>query len=160
MENTIGFLCVLSVLSALAIHLTPEGREKSVMRFVCSVVLLAAVFRSVKSPDWEVYSLEAAAYRQREKRFLEASDDLNRQLSRIVIEQEYETYILNKARQMQFKLDDVEITAQWSMDGIWVPYSAVLTGEADEQGRDVFSSILETDLGIPRSRQEWITSGP
>ena len=159
MEKIVKTLCVLSVFCALVTNLMPEGREKRVMRFVCSVVLLSALFRYVREPDWDTLALESARLRQREEAFLQDAERIRDELQRTVIEDECRTYILNKARQMQIDLEDVSVTAQWSMEGIWVPHRAVLTGKTEEQQKNLLSSILETELGIPRSRQEWRTDG-
>lgn len=159
MDKAIRMLCVLSVFCALAMNLIPEGRERRVMSFVCSVVLLASALRYAREPDWEIFALETAQLRQREKVFLENAEQLTDQLQRVVIEEECETYILNKARQMQIDLASVEITAQWSMEGLWIPYSAVLTGETGDERRALFSALLESELGIPSTRQEWRSDG-
>ena len=71
MKNAIHMLCALSLFCALALNLTPEGRERRIMSFVCSVVLLASVFKTVKEPDWEFYALEKGQLRQREQDFLQ-----------------------------------------------------------------------------------------
>ena len=159
MEKIVRMLCVLSVFSALVIKLTPEGREKRVMRFVCAVVLLSALLRQAQEPDWDTWALESARIRYREESFLQDAGKLREELQRTVIEDKCRTYILNKAGQMQIDLKDASVTAQWSMDGIWVPHSAVLISDAAEQERSLFSSVLETELGIPGSRQEWRADG-
>lgn len=159
MENTVRLLCVLSVFCALAMNLTPEGREKRVMSFVCSVVLLFSLFRSFREPDWEIWASEAAQLRRREEGFLQDAERLEDELQRTVIEDKCRTYILNKARQMQIDLEDASVAVQWSMEGIWVPHSAVIFSKASEGERALFSSVLETELGIPVSRQKWRTDG-
>lgn len=159
MEQTIRLLCVLSVFCALAMHLCPEGREKRVLGFVCSAVLLSALFRSVREPDWDSLALEAARLHQREDAFLQDAGELGRELQRTVIEEKCETYIRNRAGQLQIDLEDVSVTAQWSLDGIWIPHSAVLSGEAGERERELLAGLLETELGIAGSRQEWRSNG-
>ena len=104
MEKIVKILCVLSVFCALVTNLMPEGREKRVMRFVCSVVLLSALFRYVREPDWDSLALESARLRQREEAFLQDAERIRDELQRTVIEDECRTYILNKARQMQIDL--------------------------------------------------------
>lgn len=159
MEKSIRVLCVLSVFCALVLDLSPEGKEKRVMRFACSIVLLAAVLRCFQAPDWEFYTLEAAQLREREQRFLQNAGEMEQQLRRSVIEEAYGTYIRNKAEQMKIDLADAAVTAQWSMEGLWVPHSAVLRGGASEQERNRLSALLEAELGIPRERQRWISDG-
>ena len=159
MEKSIRVLCVFSVFCALVLDLTPEGKEKRVMRFVCSIVLLSAVLRCFHAPDWELYALEAAQLREREQRFLQNSGEMEQQLQRSVIEEAYGAYIRNKASQMNIELEDASVTAQWSLEGLWVPDSVLLRGRAQERERELLSAILETELGIPRDRQRWIGDG-
>ena len=159
MEKTVRLLCMLSVFCALATQFCPEGREKRVLGFVCSVVLLSALFRSVREPDWDSLALEAARLHQREEAFLQDAGDLGRELQRTVIEEKCETYIQSRAGQIRIDLEEVSVTAQWSLEGIWVPHSAVLSGKAGERERALLAGILENELGIPQSRQEWRTDG-
>lgn len=159
MENCIRILCVLSVICSLALNLTPEGKDKQVMRFACSIVLLSAILSSFQAPDWEHYALETAKLREREQRFLQNAGEMEQELQRSVIEEAYGTYIRNKAGLLQIKLEDASVTAQWSLEGLWVPHSAVLRGAVEEQDRALFSALLETELGIPRERQRWISDG-
>ncbi len=159
MEKTVRLLCMLSVFCALATQLCPEGREKRVLGFVCSVVLLSALFRSVRQPDWDSLALEAALLHQREEAFLQDAGDLGRELQRTVIEEKCEAYIRNRAEQIQIDLEEAAVTAQWSLEGIWVPHSAVLFGDVGERERAQLAALLEAELGIPRSRQEWRTDG-
>jgi hypothetical protein len=153
MEKTVRLLCMLSVFCALATQLCPEGREKRVLGFVCSVVLLSALFRSVRQPDWDSLALEAALLHQREEAFLQDAGDLGRELQRTVIEEKCEAYIRNRAGQIQIDLEEAAVTAQWSLEGIWVPHSAMLFGDVGERERAQLAAILEAELGIPRSRQ-------
>ena len=159
MEKNVRLLCMLSVFCALATQLCPEGREKRVLGFVCSVVLLSALFRSVRQPDWDSLALEAALLHQREEAFLQDAGDLGRELQRTVIEEKCEAYIRNRAGQIQIDLEEAAVTAQWSLEGIWVPHSAVLFGDVGERERAQLAALLEAELGIPRSRQEWRTDG-
>ncbi len=159
MEKLVRTLCALSVFCALAVKLTPEGREKRVMRFVCSVVLLSALFRFAGEPDWETLAQEAARLHRRENSFLLDAGKLSDELQRTVIEDKCRTYVLNKAGQMQLELEDVSVMAQWSMEGLWIPHSAILFGELEEQEKALLATVLEMELGIPRSRQEWRTDG-
>ncbi len=159
MEKAVSVLCLLSVFCALALDLTPEGKEKRVMSFVCALVLLAALVRNIREPDWELYALEKAEMKQREESFLNNAGEMRSKLQRIVIEEECGAYILNKARQLQIPLKAAAVTAQWDLEGLWVPYSAVLTGDAAETEKSRLSAVLEAELGIPPSRQEWRTDG-
>ncbi len=159
MNNSIRMLCALSAFCGVALSLSPAGKGKRVMSFVCSVVLLAGVVNLLREPDWESYALEAARLKQREEAFLESSTEIVRQLDRRVIEEKCESYILDRARQKQLPLQEAGIVAQWSMEGIWIPFEAKLKGNLSSGQREEIAGMIESELGIPRSRQEWRENG-
>ena len=113
----------------------------------------------LREPDWESYALEAARLKQQEEAFLKNSTEIVSQLDRLVIEEKCASYILDRARQKQLPLQEAEILAQWSMEGIWVPYEAKLTGDPSSGQREEIAGMIESELGIPRSRQEWRENG-
>ena len=84
-----------------------------------------------------------------------AVSDSSERLQRTVIESEMRTYILDKAAQCGAALDDAQVTLQWSTDGYWYPQSVrlVTSGPAAENSR--LAQIIEAELGVPRTRQEW-----
>lgn len=152
-------LCVLSILCGLAQSLTPSGSARSVMKLVCSIVLLAYLVSVIKTLDWEEYALEAAKLRSREQAFLEQCTERRQELDRLVIEREYAAYIRSMAESRGIPLQDVSVRAQWSLDGLWVPCSAVMTGVPEGERREAFSARIEAELGIPRENQEWRMDG-
>ena len=71
-----------------------------------------------------------------------------------LISQQTEAYILDKAAQCGVSLADAQVTLQWSTDGYWYPYAVrLVTAGAAENSR--LAQTIESDLGIPRARQEW-----
>ena len=157
MAEMIRELCGLSILCGVAMTLAPEGSAKRMLSFVCSVALLTCVVSGLRQMDWEEYALERSLYREREQRFLQHSEAVRQELDRRVIESECRTYIWDKAREQGLALEDVHVTVQWSPEGVWVPYSAVIAGKVDEIDRRRLCERIETELGIPAERQEWNT---
>ena len=83
-----------------------------------------------------------------------AVSDTSERLQRTVIESELRAYILDKAAQCGAALADAQVTLQWSTDGYWYPYAVrLVTAGAAENSR--LAQTIESDLGIPRARQEW-----
>ena len=159
MKALIRGICALSVLCGLAHSLVQEGSGKRTMSLVCAVVLAAGFLRFFHAPDWESYALELRQLQLREDKFLQQNEEKLRSLDRRVIEDEYNAYILDMATKRGLILHEVRVQAQWSMEGLWVPHSAVLRGGASEQERNRLSALLEAELGIPRERQRWISDG-
>lgn len=151
-------LCAMSLLCGAAMSIAPEGTVKRVLEIVCSVVLLTAVVRPLIGMDFTAYALQLAKFEEKEEEFLDQSADLNDRLNRLVIEEKYETYIMDKAEEQGVGLDGVQVTVEWNMEGFWVPYSVQLDCR-NESGREALSGILEAELGIPAERQQWSCDG-
>ena len=151
-------LCAVSFLCAAALLLAPDGSGKRVLGFVCSVVILASVFRIAAKPDWEDYAMDSAKIRRREAELLQQYEDTRRELDRLVIAQEYGSYILHTAQQLHLPLQDAEVGVEWSLDGLWVPHDAVLIGDLPMEDREMLSQRILADLGIPQIRQVWRAS--
>lgn len=155
MEGLIRQLCALSILCGVALSLTPEGSGRRVMTFACSLVMLSCVLGGIKTMDWNAYSIEISRYREREQTFLQQSSEIRDDLDRRVIEAECRAYVVEQAVRLGTPIRDVSVRVDWSTEGLWVPYAATVYGDLTEQERERLSQLLETELGIPRERQEW-----
>ncbi len=158
MAGVIRQLCALSLFCGAAISITPEGTVKRVLEIVCSVVLLTAVVRPLIGMDFAAYALQLAKFEEKEAEFLDQSAGLNDRLNRLVIEEKYETYIMDKAEELDAGLDSAQVTVEWNMEGFWVPYAAQLNCRS-ESGQKILSGVLEAELGIPVERQQWSCNG-
>ncbi len=155
MEGLIRQLCALSILGGVALSLTPEGSGRRVMSFVCSLAMLSCVLGGIKTLDWDTYSMEISRYREREQAFLEQSGEIRDDLDRRVIEAECRAYVLEQAVRLGTLVQDASVRVEWSTEGLWVPYAATVYGDLTEQEKGRLAQLLETELGIPRERQEW-----
>lgn len=156
MDVLIRQVCVLSVVCGIVISLSPEGSMRKVTSFACSVVLLSCVFGGFRGLDWDTYALQTARLRERERQFLEQSTEIRNGLDRRLIEKECREYVLEQASQIGTGISDASVTVEWSLEGVWVPNSIKLWSSFDVEERQKLTKILETELGIPEERQEWI----
>lgn len=152
--STLRTLCVLSVFFGLAMELTPEGGVRKILSIVCAAALLSVAAGSLKETDDSTYALELARYRDREQELLAEGTEYSDRLSRLVIENEYEEYIKDKAVQMGVTLTDVQIGLEWNTEGLWVPVSVTIRCRDDDQ-REQLSALITAELGIPPTRQLW-----
>ena len=150
-------LCALSLLCGAAMSIAPEGTVKRVLEIVCSAVLVTALIQPFIGMDLAAYALQLARLEEREAEFLEKNGDLNGRLNRLVIEEEAESYIMDKAGQLGAELESVQVTAEWSVEGLWVPSRAELTGP--ESCRALLEGVLAAELGIPAEKQQWSCDG-
>lgn len=159
MSGLIKQLCVLGIFFGAALSLAPEGGSKRIMELTCTAALVLTLALPLKSIDFDTYSLELAKYRDMEAQLAQNGGEASDRLNRLVIENEYETYILDKAKELGATALAVDVAVRWSLDGLWVPDSVTLDGICTTAQRQRLADIIETELGIPADSQEWGSDG-
>lgn len=154
-QQGIRQLCAISLLCGAALSMLPEGGVKRVAEIVCTASLILAVVSPLKELDMRDYALETAKLHELETELAAGAEAAGERLNRLVIEQEYEAYILDKAGELGMIGLEAEVEAQWSLDGLWMPWGAELKGECTAEDKKRLSSLIEADLGIPYERQRW-----
>ena len=96
-SQSIRQLCALSLLCGAALSILPEGGVKRVAEVVCTASLIVALVNPLKALDMESYALESAKRQERETALISGAEATQQLLNRLVIEQEYEAYIMDKA---------------------------------------------------------------
>ena len=154
MAESIRRLCALSILCGAALSISPKGNVRRIMSIVCAAALICAVIEPLAGMDFTAYSLELAKAEQRREEFLEENSDVNERLNRLVIQEQYRAYIMDKAKELEIPMTQVVVGLRWSGDGVWLPESARYT--AGEGGnRRALEETVEAELGIPVYQQNW-----
>lgn len=153
---TLRMICAASVFFGVALTLFPEGKEKRIAS-LCATAALVLMFCSLlRGMDWKVYSLSLAKTREAAAAISGDAEVQSRRLNRVVIEQECEEYIMDKAADLGCPLREVKVSLRWSREGLWVPDSAVIRSSERTSAQQRLSSLIEAQLGIRADRQEWI----
>ena len=155
MSEALRQLCGLSLFCGIALGLMPEGGVKKAASIACTVVLIMTVLLPLGKLDLAQYSLELAKYREMGEQLEERGSQARDSMSRTVIEQECETYIMDKAKSLGIELTEVKVRAFWSSEGVWVPQSARIRSDCTESQRKRLSDVILAELGIPAENQEW-----
>ena len=155
MTEALRQLCGLSLFCGIALGLMPEGGVKKAASIACTVVLVMTVLLPLGTLDVSQYSLELAKYREIGEQLEERGDAFRDSMSRTVIEQECEAYIMDKAEAMGITVDTVKVRAFWNSEGVWVPESAEIRSGCGESEKKRLSYLIFADLGIPAEKQEW-----
>lgn len=141
-----------SLLSSLAMTLCPAGRVRSVTRMVCGIVCALAMVSPVLSIDLKQVSIGLEAYREQARILQENGEEEGKMQERTYIEEQCAAYILGKAEENALEIDGATIEAHWDDEALlWYPWSAELDGYYDA----TLSDLIEGELGIPASRQNW-----
>lgn len=134
--------------------LVPEGGSKKVLKIVSSVIVLSILLSGIRDFDYRAYADSIASIKENEESISSSGEDLSQRLRRLVIQEEAESYIKDKAADKGLVIYDIAITAEWSNGGYWYPVSAEI--HADEETKTIIEPIIEADLGIPGESQVWI----
>ncbi len=145
----------VSLLCAVAEALMPSGAVKRVGRLVCGLVLVGAILSPAARLDvdggrrWlERYLFSVQA------REAELEHEVNGQM-KIIIEQEYAAYILDKAAQLGLDCT-VRVECGLSEEGLYLPVRTEVAGLSTAGSQRELIRIIKEDLGVPEERQFYV----
>lgn len=151
-------VCVISVICGAAEYLCPEGLVRTIMKIICSAAVIVTMLSGFTEINSKEYAVDMAKYRAMQDEILQNGEDKREELDRLVIASECEAYIKDKAVQYGAVISQIDVSLEWSREGVWVPCS--LRGCAyDEESRTIAAQIAETELGIACENQEWSIYG-
>ena len=155
MSEMLRQLCGLSLFCGIALGLMPEGGVKKAASIACTVVLIMTVLLPLSKLDLTAYSVELAKYREMGEELTDRGNEVRDSMSRTVIQQECEAYIMDKAVTLGIEIEEVKVTAFWSSEGVWVSQSVKIRSDCGEADRKRLSDVIFAELGIPAENQEW-----
>ena len=144
----------VSLLSAIALALTPKGKVQKVLRLLCGAAMAIALISPVMGFDFDSYSLSLARYRELRDSAAAAASETSQRLERVVIEQECAAYILDKAQAMGLDVTSASVSAKWGDSGCWYPYEVKITVPGGEKLSGL-AGVITSELGVPEERQYW-----
>ena len=147
-------LIAASLVSALALQLTPPGSVKKVTRFACGILLACTMLSPVLRTDDTSFSLALDDYRRTVAELTDDLEEQENQLLRTYIEQKTAAYILDEAQSLGMPEPAVSVKVKWG-DESWVPYEAAIRVNATAEQQYRLSAYLAAELGIPAERQHW-----
>lgn len=141
-----------SLLSAVAMALTPAGRVKQVTRLACGLMCALAVAGPLVRLDFGSLASSLALYEQRARAITDKAEEEAKMMDRTYIEERCEAYILAKATEAELVVDGVSLSARWDdEDLVWYPWSVTVDAPYNEW----LAGLMEAELGVPAVRQEW-----
>ena len=144
-----------ALICAAATAITPRGKVKGVLKLVCGIVLIIAMINPLVNHDLPTMSLDISDYRKQADEIIGSAEEKQNNLSRTIIENELEAYILDKAQSLDISLDSVEVLAKWSEEGCWYPYEVKLSADITQMEQNLISNSIEAELGVEKERQYW-----
>ena len=149
----LSLLCVSVVCAILRCLIDEKSGSGKIIKMLCGIVLAVTAVSpliQVKISDLDNYfeniSIHSRELTQR------GEDGSTREMATIISERT-EAYILEKASAYDCSLNIEVILTE---DTIPQPVAVDITGTVSPYVRSKLMQIIETDLGIPKEKQQWI----
>lgn len=156
MRQWIMGVTAASLLSSIAMALTPKGRVRQVTGLVCGLMCALAVAGPLVKLDYGALAAGVALYGQRAAQLTADADEEAKMLDRTYIEDRCQAYILAKAAEAELAVQSVTLSARWDEDAhIWYPWTVAVDAPYSPR----LAACIEADLGIPPQRQSWRDDG-
>lgn len=146
-------IAAVTIISACALALAPEGAPKRSMKLVCAIISLMTLLSPLGSID---LSFAADAFSRYKSAAAEFTDDfaaVNEKITQSIIEDETEAYISDKGVQLGVRVISVNVTALKKEDGLYYPYSTQVKCEGGKSER--LGEYIQNELGIEKDRIIW-----
>ncbi len=144
-----------AMVTAAAMTVTPEGKVKKIVALICGLMTVVALIKPLVGFDYTNFSKYLAQHKSDAEAFSTGITNENENLTRRIIEERCEAYILDKGKSFGIEDLTVIVTALWSEDGYWYPGGASLITNADTKARGKLGNSIEADLGIPHEELNW-----
>lgn len=140
-----------ALICGILLSMVPKGPQEGLIRFLSGVLLTVLLFSpftgGLELPELPSLRETLAAGTEQAA----AGAEMARQAQRQRISAGLESYILDKARPWDTKL---QVTVTLDEDGL--PVGTEITGEIPDAARQELSRMITQDLGIPKENQQWI----
>lgn len=133
-----------------------KGAYKKHVSMLCGLFMTFTLLRPLigikipELPDLNEYFSQAESAVEEGKR-------ISLSAQKTIISQECETYILDKAEELQVSLT-ADVTVE-ERGGKPIPVFVEMTGAVLPEIQQQLSTVIATDLGIPKENQLWIVEG-
>ena len=114
MNNAILHLVVLSVVSGAVISIIPEGGVKSITTILSTLILISSIIGYIGKPGLQEYALKAADVDNIEQEFKLSTVENAAALKHIYLENQCIEYILDKAKECNIIVHEVDIEIKFT----------------------------------------------
>lgn len=152
-EYLLGVTCA-AILSGILCALADEKHTGgALVKLLCGIFLCLTLVRPLSGLRLEELTIENRQFSREGEAAAQTGMEYARQAEMQLIKSRTEAYILDKAAQYDLRLE-VEVTV--SHGEIPVPESVILRGQVSPYAKSRLMDLLETDIGIPKEKQQWM----
>lgn len=155
MREWVFGIVAASLAGSIALTITPKGGAKSAVRLACGLMMAAVILKPVAQLDIDEIKGYSSQYELDTEQYSQKIEEETERLAKAIIEEETAAYILDKASADGITVRKVTVQAE-SIDGGWpCPYAVQIDCDGTEEQLEKLAEHIETELGIPRVRQDW-----
>ena len=124
---------------------------KKTVQLVCGVVTLLCLAYPVT--DGKLDELGSFDFEFAETNVFEAkAAEAEQVVTRVVIEDQYEAYILDKGDEMGVEITSADVSVRWSDEGYWYPVRAEINAPCENAE---LTQVISKELGILSENIYW-----
>ena len=130
-----------------------KGVNRNLIKTLCGTFVLLSFFAPILEISYTDFDGILPDYSASGQTAAEQGESFAREALEAGIKCRTEAYILDKAESYDARLE-VEVKIEWKDTP--VPVGVVISGNCSPYAKSQLSAMMEQDLGIPPSEQEWI----
>ena len=149
-EYILSVVCAAVLCSILSGIAGEKGSAAPIRKLVCGIFLCFTVIAPLGNLHLTDFLEPLGDIRQDALAASAMGQTLYQESLSQVISEQVEAYILDKANER-----GLQLTVSVQPDETGKPHRATMVGEISESQQQELSSVLESELGIPKEHQQW-----
>lgn len=142
---------ICTLICGVVSQILVDTKRKQLVQMICGIVIAISIFYPLTKVKLEKYMQFSDMDWNEADYYVSAGEKLSFTEREKCIQSTCETYILDKAKQL-----DTEIEVEIILNEEKVPCFAEIHYAGDSKIQSELQTILETDLGISKENQKWI----
>ena len=154
LRSWVMYVTGAAILASICMNIVPKGRSGKAVKLVCGMVTLLCLAYPLTSGG--IDELEGFEFARSEiTAFEERSKETELVVTRLVIEREYEAYILDKGEDLEVEISSADVSVRWSDEGYWYPVKAEINADLQNAEQLKLTQIISEELGIDPNNIYW-----
>lgn len=141
-----------ALLTAVAMVITPKN--KKIVALAGGLIMILAAVKPLGELTYQDISAQIAKYQIKADELRSGINVGNAEIMALIIQEQTEAYILDKAAELGLEIE-VEVTTQQASDGWPYPTDVKVMGQLSESDIQRLGRIISEDLAVAPDRQEW-----
>ena len=151
-DYLMSMICASMICALLVRFVKSKGMAHALLKMLCGLFLTYTVIKPLPAFKTLDFSGGIPDYAAKAQQAADMGVDLSRNALRQSIKDQIESYILEKARQLEL---DVQVEVDILADEIPVPKAVSVYGKVSPYAKQKLSAVIEKDIGVSMENQKW-----